>query len=45
MTMNRLLTTIVQLFIAIPALYLARYVWHDMKEMWRESHQPNGVSP
>jgi biopolymer transport protein ExbB/TolQ len=40
--MNRLLTTIVQLAIAIPALYCARLVWHeikaDMREMWHESH-------
>ena len=40
--MNRLLTTIVQLSIAIPALYMARIVYYDfiaeMREMWQESH-------
>jgi hypothetical protein len=40
--MNRLLTTLVQLSIAIPALYMARIVYHDfkaeMRELWRESH-------
>jgi hypothetical protein len=36
--MSRLLTTLVQLSIAIPALYMARIVWHDfiseMKELF-----------
>ena len=40
--MNRLVTSLVQLALAIPALYCARIVWHemkaDMKEMWRETH-------
>jgi hypothetical protein len=40
--MNRLLTTLVQLAIAIPALYMARIVYHDfmaeMRELWQESH-------
>lgn len=36
--MNRFLTSMVQMIIAIPALLLARYVWRDMREMWRESH-------
>jgi hypothetical protein len=39
--MNRLLTSLVQLAIAIPALYMARIVYHDfiaeMREMWQES--------
>ena len=40
--MNRLLTTLVQLAIGIPALYMARIVFRevvaDMREMWQESH-------
>jgi hypothetical protein len=36
--MNRLLTTIVQLALVIPAVYCVRYMIADMKEMWRESH-------
>jgi hypothetical protein len=36
--MNRLLTTIVQLSLAVPAYYGVRYMIADMKEMWRESH-------
>lgn len=40
--MNRFITTLVQLFIAIPALYMARIVGReviaDMREMWHESH-------
>ena len=40
--MNRLITTMVQMFIAIPALYMARIVGReviaDMREMWQESH-------
>ena len=35
--MNRFLTSLVQLAIALPALYMARYVWRDMKEMWHET--------
>jgi len=34
--MNRLLTTIVQLSIAIPALYMVRLMWHDLKQDVRE---------
>jgi hypothetical protein len=34
--MNRLLTTIVQLSIAIPALYMGRLMWADLKEDVRE---------
>jgi biopolymer transport protein ExbB/TolQ len=34
--MNRLLTTIVQLSIAIPALYMARMMWRELKEDVRE---------
>ena len=40
--MNRLLTTLVQLGIGIPALYMGRIVLReviaDAKEMWQESH-------
>lgn len=40
--MNRFITSLVQLFIAIPALYMARIVGReviaDMREMWQESH-------
>jgi biopolymer transport protein ExbB/TolQ len=40
--MTRLLTTIVQMFIAIPALYMGRIVGReviaDMREMWQELH-------
>jgi len=40
--MNRLLTTFVQLALAIPALYMGRMVLReviaDAKEMWQESH-------
>ena len=42
MTTNRILTTLVQLGIGIPALYMARIVYHDfmaeMRELWQESH-------
>jgi hypothetical protein len=42
MTTNRILTTLVQLGIGIPALYMLRLVWRDMRsdmrEMWHESH-------
>jgi hypothetical protein len=38
MTTNRILTTLVQLGIGIPALIMLRYMIADMKEMWRESH-------
>ncbi len=34
--MNRLLTSLVQLAIAIPALYMGRLVWQDLKEDVRE---------
>ena len=40
--MNRLITSLVQLAIAIPALYMGRMVLRelieDAKEMWQESH-------
>ena len=42
--MNRLLTSLVQLALAVPAYYGMRWLIADVKEMWRESHQPNGVS-
>jgi hypothetical protein len=34
--MNRLLTTLVQLGIAIPALYMGRLMWQELKEDVRE---------
>jgi hypothetical protein len=34
--MNRLLTTLVQLFIAIPAIYCLRIVFRDFVEEWKE---------
>jgi hypothetical protein len=34
--MNRLLTSIVQIAIAIPALYLGRMAWHMFREDMRE---------
>ena len=34
--MNRLLTTIVQLSIGIPALYMGRLMWRELKEDVRE---------
>lgn len=40
--MNRLITTVVQLGIAIPALYMGRIVLREMiedaKQVWQESH-------
>jgi hypothetical protein len=40
--MNRLITSLVQLALAIPALYMGRMVGReviaDMREMWQESH-------
>jgi hypothetical protein len=36
--MNRLLTSMVQLALVIPAVYCVRYLIADIKEMWRESH-------
>ncbi len=45
--MNRLLTTLVQLGIGIPALIMLRLVWREIVADYREwanSHQPNGVS-
>jgi hypothetical protein len=40
--MNRLLTSLAQLALAIPALYLGRMMWReivaDMRDMWHESH-------
>jgi hypothetical protein len=42
MTTNRILTTLVQLGIGIPALIMLRLVWREMiedtKQMWHESH-------
>jgi hypothetical protein len=35
MTTNRLLTTAVQLLLAIPTIYLIRWMIADAKEMWR----------
>ena len=46
--MIRLMTSLVQLALAIPALYLGRMMWHEVKadfREWDESHQGNGVSP
>jgi hypothetical protein len=34
--MNRLLTTLVQLALLVPALYMGRMMWHMMKEDWKE---------
>jgi hypothetical protein len=39
--MNRLLTTLVQLAIAIPALYLGRMMWHELKADFREMMRGN----
>ena len=40
--MNRFLTSLVQLSIALPALYMGRIVLReviqDAREMWQESH-------
>jgi hypothetical protein len=40
--MNRLITSLVQLALAVPALYMGRIVLReviaDAKEMWQESH-------
>jgi len=40
--MNRLITSLVQLALAVPALYMGRMVLReviaDAKEMWQESH-------
>ena len=37
--MNRLLTSLVQLALAVPALYMGRIVWHEfvieMKELFK----------
>ena len=45
--MNRLLTSLVQALIGIPALYMARLMWReivsDFRE-WDKSHQRYGVS-
>jgi len=37
--MNRLLTSLVQLALVATALYLARFAWADLKEMWHESQE------
>jgi hypothetical protein len=34
--MNRLITTLVQLALVIPALYMGRMVWRDFLEEMRE---------
>ncbi len=34
--MNRLLTTLVQLAIAIPALYMGRMMWRDLRNDIKE---------
>jgi hypothetical protein len=34
--MNRLLTTLVQLALAIPALYMGRMMWQELKQDVRE---------
>jgi len=34
--MNRLLTSVVQLALIIPALYMGRIVWHDFINEMRE---------
>lgn len=34
--MNRLITSLVQLAIGIPALYMGRMMWHMLKEDVRE---------
>ncbi len=36
MVMNRLLTTLVQLSIAIPALYMGRMMWREIVADFRE---------
>lgn len=33
--MNRLLTTLVQLAIAIPALYMGRMLWREWVDEWQ----------
>ncbi len=45
--MNRLLTTLVQLALIVPALIMGRMMWREIVADYREwanSHQPNGVS-
>ena len=39
--MNRLLTSLVQLAIAIPALYMGRMMWYEMKEDFKELRKGN----
>ena len=41
MTLNRLLTTAVQIAISLPALWYLREVYRE----WRKSQQNNSVSP
>jgi hypothetical protein len=36
--MNRLITSLVQLALAVPAYYGMRWMIADIKDMWRESH-------
>jgi hypothetical protein len=37
--MNRLLTSLVQLALVASVIYLSRFAWADLKEMWRESQK------
>lgn len=39
--MNRLLTSLVQLAIAIPALYMGRMMWHELKADLKEMMEGN----
>jgi hypothetical protein len=39
--MNRLLTSLVQLAIAIPALYMGRMMWKELKADFREMMRGN----
>lgn len=39
--MNRLITSLVQLAIAIPALYMARIVFHEIKNDIKELRKGN----
>jgi hypothetical protein len=34
--MNRILTSLVQIALIVPALYMGRIVWHDFLEEMRE---------
>lgn len=39
--MNRLITSLVQLAIAIPALYMGRMMWQELKADFREMMRGN----